>query len=77
MNKMKIPEPFWKDSHWIEKHYSKLMETYPDQWIAVVNQQVTAHGKNMAKVKREAAGKTKSQAFPVVFIECGNHVYRY
>lgn len=71
MSVLKIPELFWEDSRWIEQHYSELVEKYPDQWIAVVNKRVIAHGKDRAKVKKTTMARKKRGDFPLVFIECG------
>lgn len=70
-----VPEPFWENSRWIEAHYSEFVDKYPDQWIAVANRQIIAHGRNRAMVKKMAEKKIKDRPFPLVFVECGNHVY--
>ena len=71
------PKEFWDDLHWGFDHYSELMEKYPDQWIAILHKKVLSSGDNLADVESDAeriSKKSKDQ-IPVLFIECGLHVY--
>lgn len=42
------------DWAWIESHYQSLVETYPNQWIYVHNQQVCGANRDMAKAEEQA-----------------------
>lgn len=39
---------------WISEHYPELQEKYPDEWIAVHNNKVLAHGREFGKVRNRA-----------------------
>ncbi|MFQ6054813.1 MAG: DUF5678 domain-containing protein [Methanosarcinales archaeon] len=34
---------------WIAEHYPELQEKYPDEWIAVHNNKVLAHGREFGR----------------------------
>ncbi len=75
---MKIePKEFWDDLRWGEKQYSKLMEEYPDKWVAIVNKKVAGVGNSISEAEREAYKKTNRaiEHIPVLFVECGRHIY--
>ncbi len=72
---LKIPERFWKDDIWLENNFLELSKVYKDEWIAVVNKSVAAHGKNLSQVKKEARKKTGVKYVSTAFIEGGAHVY--
>lgn len=68
---------FWDDMNWAEEHYSELMHKYPDKWVAVVDKKIVAAGESIKKIEEEAEKKTQRtrDQIPVVFIECGSHIY--
>ncbi|ODS35116.1 hypothetical protein BEH94_09345 [Candidatus Altiarchaeales archaeon WOR_SM1_SCG] len=78
MQKIK-PEPkeFLDDMEWGWEHYSEFIEKYPDKWIAIVNKRVAAVGESINEVEDGAEKKTKrkKEKIPVMFIECGGHIY--
>lgn len=41
---------FEADTKWIGTHFEKLKQKHPDEWIAVHNGIVVAHGKNFESV---------------------------
>lgn len=78
MQKIKLePKEFFDDMAWAEKEYIKLQRKYPDMWVAVLNRKVISTGKNLKNVELEAEKKTKKDRsqIPVIFVECGSHVY--
>lgn len=71
----KVSDEFWEDANWIEEHYSELASKYPDQWIAAIDKHVVSYGKDRSVVESEAMQTTDRSEFPVVYLECGNHVF--
>lgn len=71
----KIPKRFWLDLSWARRNHTKLLEKYADMWVAIVDRKVIASGKNLEKVEEEARVKSKRVDFPVMFVECGEHIY--
>ena len=49
---------FYKDVDWKDAHLAELSELYPNQWIAVWDEQVVAAKPGLGQAKREAARKT-------------------
>ncbi len=56
---------FQKSTRLVSDHYSKLVERYPDEWLAVYNGRVRAHGKSRKAVLEEvdAKGLPRAQTF--------------
>ena len=54
--------------------YTKLLEKYRDEWVAIVNKEVVAAGKDLGKVEKEAKRKTGRDP-AVMFVESGSHIY--
>lgn len=70
-----ISKEFWEDLRWGEQHHGEFLESYRDQWIAVANKKVVASGNNLHKVKEEAKKKTGKSEVPLLFVDCGEHIY--
>jgi hypothetical protein len=73
----KVSKEFWDDILWSEEHYSELMEKFPDKWVAIVDKKPVTSGESIKAVERETekvTGKDKSE-IPIVFVECGAHIY--
>lgn len=66
---------FFDDMKWADENYLELRKKYSDQWIAVADRQVIGFGKDLAKVKEDAARKTGRKEIALVFVECGSHIY--
>lgn len=66
---------FWEDLRWGEKHHTELLPQYRDQWVAISNKEVVAAGENLAQVKQTARKKTGKEWVPVLFVDCGEHIY--
>lgn len=71
------PKEFFSDLEWGEEHYTRLQLDYPDMWVAIIDKRIVAFGKSLKNVEFEAANKTNRprSEIPVIFVECGNHVY--
>ena len=71
---IKLPKRFWDDKEWIFAHYSELLRTYRNMWIAVLNKKIIAASPNLGKVE-EIKAKIGKKHIPVIFLEDGSHVY--
>jgi hypothetical protein len=68
---------FWDDLNWVSDHHAELFDLYPNEWVAVYNKQVVAHGKSGAAVEQEAerqTGQPKTE-FPVYYVDSGDTIY--
>ena len=70
----KIPDEFWEDKDWAFDNYSEWMQKYPDQWIAIVDREVVAVGKDIREVEKTAEEKTGRKYFPVIYVEGGDRI---
>lgn len=66
---------YWEDMEWALDNYQKLMEKFPDEWVAVVKKKVVSSGKNLRNVEDEAKKRTGKRRIPAIFVESGAHVY--
>lgn len=48
-----------RDFNWITKRYSELQQKYPNQYVAVKNGKVIAHGRDFGKVYYKAKRETR------------------
>ncbi len=71
-----LPGRFWEDKEWIFAHYSELLRTYKNMWIAVLSKKIIAASPNLGKVE-ELKAKTGKEHIPVIFLEDGSHVHQY
>lgn len=70
-----ISKEFWEDQQWGFQHHSDLLGRYKDMWVAIVNKKVVSAGEDLGKVEEEAKQKTGKKQIPVLFVECGAHIY--
>lgn len=71
----KMSRRFWNDLKWARNHHTDLLKKYRDKWIAVLNRRVVSFGTNLEKVEEQAKKKTGILDIPVMFVECGAHIY--
>lgn len=71
----KISNKFWDNMEWGRIHHTELLKKYPDMWVAIVDHCVVSAGKNLMEVKNTARKKTGKKNIPVVYVECGAHIY--
>ena len=72
-----VTKEFWDDILWSEEHHSELMVKFPDKWVAIVDRKIVASDESIKEVEIKAekiTGKDRSE-IPVVFVECGEHIY--
>ena len=48
---------FEEDANFLALHHHSLLDNYPEQWVAVYNKTVMAHGTNINAVRRELTAK--------------------
>lgn len=70
-----VSKEFWDDQQWGFQHHSDLLDKYKDKWVAIVGKKVVSAGKDLGKVEEEAKLKTGREEVPVLFVECGAHIY--
>lgn len=44
---------FERDGDYLDQHYEELLEQYPEQWVAIYNQRVVAHAKDIWELVRQ------------------------
>ena len=72
----KAPQRFWKDNEWRMRHATELQEKYRNEWVAIVNESVVAHGKDPAELRQIAREKTRVKGDILVdFVEGDAHIY--
>ncbi len=70
------PSRYWDDSDWAIANAQMLSEQYPNEWIAVYNNEVIAHHKELGRAAKEAQ-KLGIEDPVFTFSERGIHVYGY
>ncbi len=71
----KIDPLFWEDLRWGERHHGELLQKYSDLWVAIHNKKVIASGVDGKKVRDVAKQKTGVEQIPLLFVDCGRHIY--
>ena len=64
-----------RDKDWAYANHAALEREYPNQWVAVVDGRVVAAGKDLGKVRSEAARVTDRFDIAIIFVEHGIHVW--
>jgi hypothetical protein len=54
---------------WLKQNYLELIQDYPNQWIAVLDQKVIASGNRRRQVESEAKEIAEDKEFSLYFIE--------
>ena len=70
-----ISKDFWKDQKWGFANLSKLRRKYADMWVSIYHKKIIAANKDLGKVEAETKKKIGTDMFPVLYVECGNHIY--
>lgn len=73
----KMSKKYLEDLEWARNNHTELLKKYPDQWVAIVNKKVVSFGNDLSKVREEARSKTNLTEIPVMFVECGEHIYAF
>ncbi|MBI4141349.1 hypothetical protein HY484_00315 [Candidatus Woesearchaeota archaeon] len=70
-----VSKEFWDDQQWGFKHHADLLQRFKDKWIAIFNKKVVCSGTDLSKVTEDAKKITGKKETPVMFVECGAHLY--
>ena len=70
-----ISKEFWEDQKWGFNNHSELLKKFKDQWVAISDKKIVSAGEDLMKVEEEAKQKTGRKQIPVLFVECGAHIY--
>ena len=65
----KLPNEFWEDQTWALEHYSELRKKYADMWIAILDKEVVAYGKDLTDEKEESLRETAGRPLVILFVE--------
>ncbi|MEK6950551.1 MAG: DUF5678 domain-containing protein [Nanoarchaeota archaeon] len=71
----RISKEFWEDQQWGFQHHTDLLLQFKDQWVAIFNKRIICSGTDLGEVEQEAKKKTGKEEVPVIFVECGAHLY--
>lgn len=58
-----------RNDAWLKQNYLDLIQDYPNQWIAVLEQKVIATGNQKRLVERQAKEIAGDKEFSMYFIE--------
>ena len=65
----RLPNEFWNDQKWALEHYSKLRKEFADMWVAILDKEVVACGKELTEEKEESLQKTAGRPPVILFVE--------
>lgn len=78
VNKMtEVEQRYWSDLNWAREHHTQLLQHYEDEWVAIYNMQVIAHGPDGARVEKLARQKLGNKRFPVYFVDSASNIYAH
>jgi hypothetical protein len=60
---------------WAYANHADLERAYPNQWVAIVDEQVVAAGPDLGEVESQAAEVTDRFDIAILFVEQGIHVW--
>lgn len=74
---MKVKDRFLDDLDWAGEHHSELLKQYRNEWIAIYNKKIVAHGRALEQVEKEAERRTgvPEKEIPVYFVDSGSNIY--
>lgn len=75
MAKETVSREFWEDQQWGFKHHTELLKNFRDKWVAISDKKIITSSADLGKVQEEAKKLTGKKQIPVMFIECGSHIY--
>ena len=70
-----VPKYVLEDYRWADSHHTELAKRFPEQWIAIINKKVVAHGNRMDQVLAKAYRFTQRPDIAVHFVESRIHLY--
>lgn len=63
------------DCQWIEDHWTELVSTYPDQWVAVHKGRLLAGGPDLGEVSSRARSQCRATDVAYQFIDTGSLIF--
>jgi hypothetical protein len=60
-----------KNRDWLENNFKEIQEKYADQWVAIMEEKVIAHGNDPGEVKRNIKGDFRSSEMVLVRVPKG------
>ena len=57
-----------RNRDWLSRNLKEVQDNYGEEWIAIVDEKVVAHGSTSAEVKREVEGKYPSEEMLILLI---------
>ncbi len=66
---------YFRDMDWAYANHWDLERKYPNQWVAVVDEQVVAAGTDLGEVESKARQATDRFDIATLFVERGIHVW--
>ena len=66
---------FDENFRWKIKNAAALAQAYPDQWVAIADKQVVAHGKTRGEALKKARKNGVSSSLVLTFIEGQMYIY--
>jgi hypothetical protein len=66
MEELELLTRFEKDSEWLFSKLEEFREKFKNEFVAVENQEIIAHGKNLEKVIESLKSKGKNPSFLLI-----------
>lgn len=57
-----------RNRDWLSRNLKEVQDNYGEEWVAIVDEKVVAHGSTSAEVKREVEGKYPSEEMLILLI---------
>ena len=57
-----------RNRDWVSRNLKEVQDNYGEEWVAIVDEKVVAHGSTSAEVKREVEGKYPSEEMLILLI---------
>lgn len=66
---------YMEDLNWAGEHHTELLKKYRNEWIAVHNKQVVAHGPSGREVEANAKVKVGDKSVAMYYVDSGSNIY--
>lgn len=74
---LKVKERFLEDLNWAGEHHTELLKKYRNEWVAIYNKRVIAHGLSGEKVENQAKAKVGDKSVAMYYVDSGSNIYNY
>jgi hypothetical protein len=72
---MKVKDRYLEDLDWAGEHHTELLKKYRNEWVAIYNKQVVAHGHSGKEVKSRARAQAGDQPVAMYYVDSGSNIY--